>query len=87
MCQFNSRKCKDWATTIINDLKELNINLNLEEISEMSKQKFKKIVKMATMKHALEYLHNMKSEQSKVKHLEYCELKMVDYLASNNLEI
>ena len=52
----------------------------------MSKIKFKKIVKEAVQKSALCYLHKMKSEQSKVKHLNFTHLNMADYLQPNELD-
>ena len=40
----------DWVTTCLNDLKELKINETLEEIENMSKNKFKNLVKSKILK-------------------------------------
>ena len=45
----------------------------------MSKRKFRKIVKKASIQQMLDYLHQMKSDQNKVKHLKYNELKLADF--------
>ena len=43
--QFQKPEKRDWASTCLSDLKELNITDNLEEIKNMSKNQFKSEVK------------------------------------------
>ena len=43
--QIKSRTNKDWATTVIEDLKKLELNMNMEEIGKMKKTSFRQIIK------------------------------------------
>ena len=53
----NSQSLKnDWALTCRQDLKDLDINLSLEEIKRKSKHSFKGLVAKATTKRALNFL-------------------------------
>ena len=63
-------------------MKSLKINISFGEIEQMSKWKFKKIVKDRVAKSALEYLIEQKKNQKKAKRLNYYNLKMQDYLVS-----
>ena len=45
----------DWVSTCINDLKEMNVELDLNEIRTMTKENFKKIIKMKISEMSLEY--------------------------------
>ena len=60
---------------MLKDLKDLNICLSFEEIEQMSKYKFKKIVKEACNKFAFCYLLEQKTKLSKGKQIQYNELK------------
>ena len=46
----------DWGSTCMKDLKELKIDLSLEEIKLMNKNKFTIILKQKIKENALEYL-------------------------------
>ena len=72
----------DWVTTCLNDLKELKINETLEEIENMSKNKFKNLVKSKILKNALEYL--LSKQGSKGQEIAYTSLEMADYLQPFN---
>ena len=74
----------DWAETIINDKNEICLNMSDEEISNWSKNKFRKIVKESIMKKAFEYLNCKKESHSKMKNINYDNLKMQTYLKSDN---
>ena len=39
----------DWAITCLNNLKELNINLTLREVREMTGKKYKEMIKKDVM--------------------------------------
>ena len=43
--QMNSPTQNDWVSSVLEEQEELEINLELEEIEEMSKNRFKSIVK------------------------------------------
>ena len=77
----NSQSLKnDWALTCRQDLKDLNINLSLEEIKRKSKQSSKTLVAKATTKRALNFLLEEKRKLSKVSHILLSELKIQKYL-------
>ena len=54
--QFEKPVRKDWASTVMCDLKELEINISLEEIKNMTKTKFLRILKVQIKKKAFSYL-------------------------------
>jgi len=60
--QYETRKKKDWATTVLNHLKKLKIKMSFDEISLISEGNFKKIVRKETEKCAFEYLNKKKSK-------------------------
>ena len=68
------------ALTCRQDLKDLNINLSLEEIKRKSTQAFKSLVAKATTKRALIFLLEEKRKLSKVSHILLSELKIQKYL-------
>ena len=65
-------------STCRNDLKEVNVELNLHEIRMMSKESFKKMIKMKLSEISLKYL--LKKRSSKGKEIKYGRLEMADYL-------
>ena len=72
----------DWASTCIQNLKELSINLSLLEIKLMTKQNFKKILKSRTNETALKYL--LEKQKSKGKEMKYASIQMNEYLLPTN---
>ena len=91
MAQLEKPTQKDWASQILEDLVVLEINLELEDIEEMKKDKFKNIVKEAVRKKAFSYLIKMKndrkSDNAKGKILEYENFCMPDYLCPTEEDI
>ena len=75
----------DWASSCLEDLKDLKIEMNFEAIKLISKNKFCKIIKKAIDTRALEYLLNKRG--SKGLEIEYKELKMAEYLMPNHQNI
>ena len=71
---------QDWATQILKDLDEFQISLTFNEIENLSKYQFKKIVKKASYKSAFKYLIGEKEKQSKGENLNYLYLKTQNYL-------
>ena len=71
----------DWASSCVDDLKDLKIEMKFETIKLISKNKFCKIIKKAIQTRALEYLLN--KQGSKGQEIEYKELKMAEYLMPN----
>ena len=75
----------DWWLQVKDDLEEFQLShLQLDEIKNINKNKFKKI-KAACKKVSLEYLCKENSSKSKVKHIEYSSLVMQKYLRSVNI--
>ena len=85
---FNAQQIKpvkgDWWLQVVSDLEYFKLNLDIEEISNMKRQKFKNIVKTATREVAREYLYELESKHSKMKNLGN-SYKMQTYLTSENL--
>ena len=76
----------DWAITCLNNLKELNINLTLREVREMTGKKYKEMIKRRCNELAFEYLINKR--RKKGKEITYNNIQMSQYLLPNNqLEI
>ena len=72
----------DWVSSVLKDLSELEIYESLEEIRNMTKNKFKNMVKSRIEKKALEYLQSKRG--SKRIEIEYNELKISEYLLPFN---
>ena len=91
MAQLRNPTQGDWATSVIEDIDELELGLQLDDIKNMTKNSFRKIVKEKVEQKALEYLVNMKeshiSENAKGKLLKYDTLEIQGYLRSSDLDI
>ena len=83
--QFEHPTRGDWASTCSKDLKELNIDLSLEEITTISKQKFQRILKSAIRKNALDYL--LGKQGTKGSEIKYSNIEMADYLMPNEEDL
>ena len=87
MTQMKSPTQNDWVSSVLEEQEELEINLELEEIEEMSKDRFKSIVKEKVEVKAFEYLIKKKggrtSDNAKGKYLKYESLEMAEYLSSS----
>ena len=77
----------DWALKVKENLKELNINLDLNDIKKKSEYSFKKLVKIKTQEYTLNYLLELKDKHSKMEKLEYDELKLQDYLKDDDIPV
>ena len=72
----------DWATTVKEDLKQLNMDMNIDDIYSMPKHVFKKMVKDKVKHAAVQYLNGIKMTKSKAKDLKYDSLSLQEYLSS-----
>ena len=72
----------DWVSTVKQDLADLKIKMSFEEIANISKEAFKKLVKDNVNKSALEYLKNLQLSHSKSEKLHYDNLNLQGYLKS-----
>ena len=85
--QLKNRTEKDWVTEVLKDLKELGWNVNFEEIKQMRKTAFIRILKQRIEAKALKDLEISKSSHSKVKHLKHEKLKMQSYFLPNMMKM
>ena len=87
-CQLNNSLRGDWVITTIENLKLLQLNCySFDEIKNLSKKSFKKIVNNAILKHSFEYLIHMKNKLSKIKNISYNKFTIQNYLTSNKLSV
>ena len=70
--QRRNKTPKDWVTSVLSDIKELNIGMHFEDIKLMKKCIFKKKIEWKTLKD----LNVLKEKHSKVKKLKHAVLKM-----------
>ena len=72
----------DWVSMCRADLSEMNIELTLNEIKTMPKERFLKIIKSKISEISLKYL--LDKRKSKGKEISYQKLDMADYLMPYN---
>ena len=79
----------DFVLTCQKYLKNLEIPLTFDQISEMSKLSFKRLLKQKTKMAALKYLNKEKSKQSKIMDIQHSDLEMQEYLfdCDRNLKV
>ena len=72
----------DWASTCVQDLKKLKMNITFEDIKKVSKNQYKNMIRIKCKELALEYL--LKNRGSKGKEIDYKEIQTAEYLLPNN---
>ena len=72
--QFQNPTKGDWASSCEQDLKDLEIQLSVEEIKSLPKTQFCKMLKKSIQVKALQYL--LSKQRSKGQEIKYSELKM-----------
>ena len=83
--QFEQPTNGDWASNCLKDLNYLQINLSMDEIKTISKQKFLNMLKVSINQRALEYL--VKKQGRKGSEIIYTKIEMSEYLMPNNNSI
>ena len=78
--QLETRKTKDWATQVLKDLNQFEINLSMEQIKQISKESWKCNIKKKSVDLALDFLNTDQGSKSQQK----SELKMSPYLSCHN---
>ena len=68
------------------DIIDIELNLSLNEIKSMKKNKFKKYLKKKIHSHAFTYLKNLQQTHSKVKNIKYSELEKAPYLINSHFK-
>ena len=77
----------DFVKTCQKYLDTLDLKITLSDIENMSKWKFKKLVKEKASLAALDYLIAQKNRQTKIKHIGYEKLELQQYLMDGNKSI
>ena len=72
----------DWASTCVNDIKELNLKMSFEDIKVMTKQKLTTIIKEEMKKNAFRYLNSKRGKKG--EEIDYSCLEMSEYLLPTN---
>ena len=75
----------DWVSTCLGDLSDLKINETLEEIRNMSKTKFKNLIKSRILEIAFHYLQSKRG--SKGQEIKYTKVEMAEYLLPFNSKL
>ena len=78
--QMKSPVKNDWILTVWEDLKELEIGLEIKDIEELSKEGFKRFIDKKIDARVLEYLNDIKSKHKKVCHIKHESLKIQKHL-------
>ena len=79
--QLENPKKGDWASSCIQNLKDLDVNMSLREIKEMSQNKYTHLIRTKCEETAYGYL--MKKRGKKGMQIIYQEIKMSEYLLPN----
>ena len=87
MAQWEDPVRQDWTELVKADLDDLGIKLSLEEIERKSKMSFKNLVKIKIKEFALDSLNMVKIKHSKMDNILYTELKIQDYLLSEEISV
>ena len=82
--QHKSTITGDWTNDLKKDLKDLEIDMNFEEIQSLSKAKWKELVRKRTKSACFESLVKEKQKLSKGKEIMYSKFEMQSYLRSGN---
>ena len=87
-CQLKYGTRKDWVTSVIGDLKYLNMeNLSMEMIRSMKRTSFMNKIKEKINLKAFENLQKVKESHSKVKEIQHNLIKIQKYLQPNSIKI
>ena len=63
---------KDWVTTVLNDLKLLDLDhLTMDNIKEMKKTSYIHLIKQKIQEYTFAFLDELKKSHSKVEKIEY----------------
>ena len=80
-------KKNDFVYTCLKYLNVLKIEMNIEEIENVSKYKFKKLLNEKIQKAAFLYLNEQKQIQKNIKDIYYEDFKMQDYFSGRSVEV
>ena len=72
----------DFINLVKKDFEIIGLEMDEQEIRQISKQKFKKIIKSKIMNAAFTYLKSLQTNHSKMKNLRYERFEISKYLSS-----
>ena len=78
---------KDWFHQVRKNMDKINLNLTDEQITNISKEGLKRIVKVKVETFALNYLNQIKQSHTKTKQLTLKQFSPSEYLMSADLNI
>ena len=91
IAQLENPTQRDWVSQVLEDLEYINVDLEIEAIKSLKRDKFKEIIKEAVKLKAFSDLKQRKKgrnlENSKGKQIVYEELIMAEYLISTEEDI
>ena len=85
--QIQTKKKKDWISQVIMDLKELNLNITIDNIRKMKKSRLKIIINQAIKEKTFCDMVQKKESHSKVRLIKHERLEMQNYLKPNELKV
>ena len=86
--QLSTLKKKDWAYTVKEDLKYLDIQLTVDEIEFMPKATYRNLIKKKISQKSLEYLLTKRNARNgKGMQMSYSKLYIQNYLSSEDIDI
>ena len=83
VAQKNQPSHGDFVNLVDSDLKKVNLNLDYDEIETLSPTLLKNMVKKKVREAAYKHLRERQSTHSKVRNIEYKELKCQPYITSS----
>ena len=87
MSQISNPTKGDIILQIYRDLDDLGIEKNISFIQKLSLSKFKDLVNKRSLIYAFQQFYENKNRHSKMRYLEYPELKMQQYLLESTLTV
>ena len=72
----------DYVDLLKADFDMIDVKMDNDTIEKVSVKSYKKFIKLKVRKAALKYLNDKKETHSKIRHIEYRELKTQEYLTS-----
>ena len=82
--QVNSPIGGDWVTQVEMDIKDLQLSLSFDQIKNIPKEQFKKVIKDKVKIKSFEYLTKIQATHSKSKNIVYKKLGLQTYLSSDS---
>ena len=83
--QYEKPSRNDWISVVLADMEEIELDLPLGVVAEMSVEAFGKKVKEAVQSKAVEYLNSIKAKHSKVRTTKHEKLELQDYLKGSHV--